>query len=60
MNFKISYVSYIENGNANLTCGNIELIAKFFKIPVAKLFDEETARKAAELPSRIDMKKKQK
>lgn len=55
MNFKISYVSYVENGSANITARNIELIANYFKIPIYKLFDENTAQKATQLPIRIDM-----
>ncbi len=55
--FKMAYISTIENGDANLTCKNIDFIAKSFNIKVELLFNEETARKAKDLPSRVDMYK---
>ncbi len=54
-NFKMAYISTIENGSANLTCKNIELIAKALAIKPILLFDEETAKKAKKLPKRVDM-----
>ncbi len=56
--FKMAYISTIENGDANLTCKNIDFIAKSFGIEVALLFNEQTALKAKELPNRVDMYKR--
>lgn len=53
--FKMAYISTIENGDANLTCKNIDLIAKAFSIKPALLFNEDTALKAKNLPKRVDM-----
>lgn len=53
--FKMAYISTIENGNANLTCRNIDSIAKSLGIKVSLLFNEETAIKAKDLPNRVDM-----
>lgn len=58
--FKMAYISTIENGDANLTCKNIDVIANSFGIKVELLFNEETALKAQELPSRVDMYKQKK
>ncbi len=54
-NFKMAYISTIENGLANLTCKNIDYIAKSLNINVIDLFVEETAIKAKQLPKRVDM-----
>ena len=56
--FKMAYISAIETGNANLTCKNIDLIAKSFNIKPELLFKEETAKLAKKLPIRVDMYKK--
>lgn len=56
--FKMAYISTIENGDANLTCKNIDFIAKSFNIKVELLFNEETAIKAKTLPNRVDMYKR--
>ncbi len=56
--FKMAYISTIENGDANLTCKNIDFIAQSFGIKVELLFKEKTALKAKELPIRVDMYKK--
>lgn len=56
--FKMAYISTIENGDANLTCKNIDFIANSFNIEVKDLFNEETALKAKDLPIRVDMFKK--
>ena len=53
--FKMAYISTIENGSANLTCKNIDFIAKSFGINVSLLFNEDTAKKAKNLPIRVDM-----
>ena len=53
--FKMAYISTIETGIANLTCKNIDLIAKSLNIEPKQLFDENTAIKAKELPKRVDM-----
>lgn len=53
--FKMAYISTIENGDANLTCKNIDYIAKALNIKPAMLFDEDTAKKAQKLPKRVDM-----
>ena len=58
--FKMAYISVIETGNANLTCKNIDFIAKSFNIKPILLFDEETAKMAKKLPVRVDMYKKNK
>ena len=51
---KMAYLSTIETGIANLTCKNIDLLAKTFKIEVELLFNEKTAQLALELPARVD------
>ena len=38
-NFKMAYISTIETGNANLTCKNIDFIAKSFNIKPKLLID---------------------
>ena len=53
--FKMAYISTIENGDANLTCKNIDLIAQSFSIKPELLLKEETANKAKALPKRVDM-----
>lgn len=53
--FKMAYISTIETGIANLTCKNIDLIAKSLNIAPKQLFDENTAIKAKKLPKRGDM-----
>ena len=53
--FKMAYISIIETGNANLTCKNIDLIAKSFNIKPELLFNENTAKLALKLPARVDM-----
>lgn len=53
--FKMAYISVIETGNANLTCKNIDIIAKSFNIKPELLFSEETAKLAENLPTRVDM-----
>ena len=58
--FKMSYISTIETGDANLTADNIEIIAKILKVKPMALLDEKTALKAKKLPPRIDTYKKQK
>ncbi len=55
--FKMAYLSTIETGHANLTCRNIDIIAKTLKIKPIKLLDEETANLAKKLPPRVDMYK---
>lgn len=57
-NFKIAYISVIESGNANLTCRNIDVIARSLGIDVELLFSEKTANKAINLPMRVYMYKK--
>ena len=51
----MAYISVIETGNANLTCKNIDFIAKSFKVKPEALFNEETAKLAKKLPVRVDM-----
>ena len=58
--FKMAYISVIETGNANLTCKNIDFIAKSFNIKPESLFNEQTANLAKKLPIRVDMYKKRK
>ncbi len=57
-NFKMAYISVIESGNANLTCRNIDVIARSLGIDVELLFSEKTANKAINLPKRVYMYKK--
>lgn len=57
-NFKMAYISVIESGNANLTCRNIDVIARSLGIDVELLFSEKTANKAVDLPMRVYMYKK--
>ena len=54
----MAYISVIESGNANLTCRNIDVIAKSLGIDVELLFSEKTANKAIDLPMRVYMYKK--
>ena len=49
--FKMAYISTIENGDANLTCRNIDNIAKTFGIKVNLLFDERTANMPKNYPN---------
>ena len=42
----MAYISIIETGNANLTCKNIDFIAKSFNIKPELLFRKETAKLA--------------
>ena len=58
--FKMAYISVIETVNANLTCKNIDSIAKSFNIKPILLFNEETAKMAKKLPVRVDMYRKNK
>lgn len=58
--FKMAYISTIENGDANLTCKNIEFIAKSLNIEPKMLFEEKTALRAKDLPNRVDTYYKQK
>lgn len=51
----MAYISVIETGDANLTCKNIDTIAKSFGIKTKQLFEESTALKAKKLPTRVDM-----
>lgn len=53
--FKMAYISTIETGNANLTCKNIDFIAKSFNIEPKLLFEKTTAIAAKNLPKRVDM-----
>ena len=53
-NFKMAYISNIETGDANLTCKNIDAIARSFGIKSKQLFEEKTAIKAKSLPTRVD------
>ena len=57
-NFKMAYISVIESGNANLTCRNIDVIARSLGMDVELLFSEKTANKAINLPMRVYMYKK--
>ena len=57
-NFKMAYISVIESGNANLTCRNIDVIARSLGIDVELWFSEKTANKAINLPMRVYMYKK--
>lgn len=53
-NFKMAYISTIENGDANLTLKNIVLIAKSLQIEPELLFNKKTAEEAINLPKRVD------
>ncbi len=44
-NFKMAYISTIENGDANLTLKNIVLIAKSLQIEPELLFNKKQLRK---------------
>lgn len=57
-NFKMAYVSIVENGDANLTLNNVEIIAKTLKVEPELLFSKETANKAKSLPKRVYMYQK--
>lgn len=56
--FKMTYISVIETGNANLTCKNIDFIAKSFNIKPELLFNEKTVKLAQKLPIKVDMYKR--
>jgi len=56
--FKMAYLSIIESGKVNLTCKNIDILAKSFCIPPELLFNEKTAKLAVKLPTRLDKYKK--
>lgn len=56
--FKMAYISVIETENANLTCKNIDFIAKSFNIKPELLFNEKTSKQAQKLPIRVDMYKR--
>ncbi len=58
--WKMSYLSTIETGRANLTCKNIDLIVEKLGITPDLLFKEETALQAKKLPRRVDIYNKQK
>jgi len=51
--FKMAYISIVEGGNANLTCRNIDIIAKSFGISPTLLFNEETAKLAKKTTNKI-------
>ncbi len=53
--FKVAYISIVETGNTNLTCKNLDVLAKSFNIKPEKLLNEETAKLATRLPTRLDM-----
>ena len=57
--FKKAYLSVIESGKVNLTCKNIDILAKSFCIPPELLFNEKTARLAMKLPTRLDQYQKE-
>lgn len=60
INFKMAYLSTIENGSANLTLKNVDLLAKNLGVAPKLLFEEETAKLATKLPKRVDMYNKEK
>lgn len=51
--FKVEYISTIEKGKTNLTCKNLDILAKSFRIPPQLLLNEDTAKLAKDLPIRI-------
>lgn len=53
--FKMAYINTIETGDANLTCKNIDNIAKALNVKQYLLFCEDAAKKAKKLPRRVDM-----
>jgi len=53
-NYKVAYISTIENGNSNITSNTIDFLAKSLKVKPKDLLDEETAKKALKLPNRVD------
>lgn len=55
INCKVAYLSVIESGNTNITSNTIDTIAKALKISPKELLDQETAKNAKKLPSRVDM-----
>ena len=57
INFKVAYLSVVESGKVNLTCKNISLLAKSFCIPPELLLNEENAKLAKNLPSRLNCMK---
>jgi len=56
--FKMAYISIVENGEANLTLNNLEIIAKALGVKPKALLDEDSAKKATNLPKRVYMYKK--
>ena len=57
--FKMAYLSVIEAGRVNLTCKNLEILAKSFHIPPELLLNEKTAKLAMKLPVRLNQSKKE-
>lgn len=55
-NFKVEYISAIEKGKINLTCRNLDILAKSFCIIPELLFNEKTAQLATKLPKQLPMK----
>lgn len=53
INFKVEYLSIVENGKVNLTCKNLDVLAKSFHIPPELLLNETTAKLAKNLPTRV-------
>lgn len=51
----MAYISTIETGFANLTCKNIDIIAKTLGIDSEQLFNKNTAKLAKQLPPRVDL-----
>jgi len=58
--FKMGYISTIETGEANLTCSNIDYIAKSLNVKPKDLFEESRALEAQKLPPKINMYNKTK
>lgn len=50
---KIEYISNIEKGKVNLTCKNLDILAKSFHIIPELLFNEKTAQLATKLPTQL-------
>ena len=51
--FKIAFVSSIENGKANVTISTVESIANGLNVKLIDLLNEETANQAKKLPNRL-------
>lgn len=51
--FKVAFISIIENGKANATISTLESIANGLDVKLIDLLNEKTAEKAKKLPNKF-------